>query len=103
MFSITTFHELLKGLPRATFDKLVNARKGDKYSKSFGHWDHLVTMLYAQLSEAPGLRSLEAGFNSHASHHFHLGTHCVRRSTLAEANKNRSDTVFNDAAVWLMA
>ena len=102
MFSITTFHELLKGLPRATFDKLVRTRKGDKYSKGFGHWDHLIAMLYAQLSEAPGLRALEAGFNSHSAHHHHLGTHCIKRSTLAEANQRRSDTVFNDVVVWLI-
>ena len=102
MFSITTFHELLKGLPRATFDKLVNAHKGDKYVKRFGHWDHLITMLYAQMSEAPGLRPLEAGFNSHVSHLYHLGTKPIKRSTLAEANKNRSDAVFNDVAVMLM-
>ena len=78
MFSITTFHELLKGLPRATFDKLVNQRKADKYSKGFGHWDHLVAMLYGQLSEAPGLRPLVAGFNGQASHHYHLGTRLNR-------------------------
>jgi IS4 transposase len=102
MFSITTFHELLKGLPRATFDKLVQARQADKYSKGFGHWDHLMAMLYAQLTEAPGLRALEAGFNSHASHHYHLGTDCIKRSTLAEANQRRSDAVFNDVVVWLM-
>lgn len=102
MFSISTFHDLLKGVPRATFDKRVNAHKGDKYSKKFGHWDHLVAMIYAQLSEAPGLRSLEAGFNSHASHHHHLGTGCIKRSTLADANRDRSSAVFNDTANWLM-
>ena len=102
MFSISTFHELLKGLPRATFAKLVQARKADKYAKRFGHWDHLVAMLYAQWSEAPGLRALEAGFNSHESHHFHLGTGCIKRATLAEANARRSDAVFHDAATWLM-
>ena len=102
MFSITTFHELLKGLPRSTFDRLVKKRNADKYSKGFGHWDQLVAMLYGQLSEAPGLRSLEAGFNGHSAHHFHLGTHEVKRSTLAEANAKRSDAVFNDTAALLM-
>jgi IS4 transposase len=102
MFRITTFHELLKGLPRATFDRLVKRRNADKYSKGFGHWDHLVAMLYAQLSEAPGLRSLESGFNSHAVHHFHLGTCSVKRSTLAEANAKRADSVFSDTVSWLM-
>lgn len=102
MFSITSFHELLKGLPRATFDRLVKKHNADKYSKGFRHWDHLIAMLYGQLSEAPGLRPLEAGFNSHRAHHFHLGTDCIKRSTLAEANAKRSDAVFNDTATWLM-
>ena len=102
MFSITTFHELLKGLPRATFNQLVNQRKADKYSKGFGHWDHLVAMLYAQFSEAPGLRPLETGFNAHVSHHYHLGTQPIKRTTLSDANAKRSDAVFHATAAWLM-
>jgi IS4 transposase len=59
-------------------------------------------MLYGQLSEAPGLRPLEAGFNSHAAHHYHLGATPIKRTTLADANATRSDAVFSDAAGWLM-
>lgn len=102
MFSITTFHELLKGLPRAMFDRLVKQRNADKYSKKFGHWEHLIAMLYAQLSEAPGLRPLEIGFNGHVSHHYHLGAKAIKRTTLADANASRSDAVFSDVANWLM-
>jgi putative transposase len=102
MFRITTFHELLKGLPRDLFDRLVRSRQADKYSKGFGHWDHLVAMLYGQLAGATGLRALEAGFNSHTSHHFHLNTHAVKRTTLADANAKRSDTVFSETVTWLM-
>jgi IS4 transposase len=102
MFRITTFHELLKGLPRATFDRLVKQRNADKYCKGFSHWDHLIAMLYGQLSEAPGLRPLETGFNSHTSHHFHLGTRPIKRTTLADANARRSDAVFSETAAWLM-
>ena len=102
MFRITTFHQLMKGLPRATFDQLVTRRNADKYCKRFGHWDHLIAMLYAQLSGASGLRPLETGFNSHVAHHYHLGTAPVKRSTLADANEKRSDVVFSDTAAWLM-
>ena len=70
MFRITNFHELLKGLPRSAFDRMVKERKASKYHKHFGPWEHLTTMLYAQLSGAPGLRPLEASFNAHASHHY---------------------------------
>lgn len=92
----------MKGLPRSTFDRLVERRNADKYCKGFRHWDHVVAMIYAQLSEAPGLRSLETGFNSHRNHHYHLGTDCIKRSTVADANRLRSDVVFSDTANWLM-
>lgn len=102
MFSITTFHELMKGLPRDTFNRLVRQRNADKYSKGFGHWDHLVAMLYGQFSEASGLRSLESGFNAQVSHHYHLGTRPIKRTTLSDANTKRSDAVFHATAAWLM-
>lgn len=102
MFRITTFQQLMKGLPRGTFDQLVKRRNADKYCKRFGHWDHLIAMLYAQLSGATGLRPLETGFNSHVAHHYHLGTSAIKRSTLADANERRSDAVFCDTAAWLM-
>jgi putative transposase len=92
----------MKGLPRGAFDQLVKRRNADKYCKRFGHWDHLIAMLYAQLSGATGLRPVETGFNSHAAHHYHLGTSPIRRSTLADANENRPDAVFSDTAAWLM-
>ena len=103
MFSITTFSELLKGLPRGTFDKLVKKHNADKYCKRFAHWDHLISMLYAQLSGTTGLRPLETAFNSHAAHHYHLGTRSIKRATLADANEKRADTVFSETAAWLMA
>lgn len=102
MFSITTFSELMKGLPRSTFDQLVKRHNADKYSKKFRHWDHLIAMLYGQLSGTSGLRPLAAGFNSHVAHHYHLGTGAIKRSTLADANERRSDLVFSEAANWLM-
>lgn len=103
MFSIPTFRELLKGLPRSDFDRLVSKHNADKYSKKFGHWQHLIAMMYGQLSDAPGLRALETGFNSHRAHHYHLGTATIKRTTLADANAKRSDIVFAQVVNWLMS
>jgi putative transposase len=102
MFRITTFQEILKGLPRSTFDKVVKRHNADKFSKRFGHWDHLIAMVYAQLSGTTGLRPLQTAFNSHDAHLYHLGTAPIRRSTLADANEKRTDTVFSEIATWLM-
>jgi len=102
MFSISNFQELMKGLPRSTFDQLVRKHNADKYSKHFGHWDQLIPMLYAQLSGATGMRPLVNTFNAHKAHLYHLGTEPIKRNTLADANKKRADTVFSEAVAWLM-
>lgn len=102
MFSISNFQQLMKGLPRGTFDKFVKRRNADKFVKKFRHWDHLIVMLYAQFTDAKGLRPLRDSFNCHASHHYHLGTSKVAHSTLGDANENRSSAVFSDVAIWLM-
>jgi len=96
-------HELMKGLPRGMFDRLVREHHADKHDKKFGCWEQLIAMVYAQLSGASSLRQLEAGFNSQSSHHYHLGTGLVHRSTLADANNKRKVEVFAEAARLLMS
>ena len=102
MFRISRFHDLMKALPRGVFDRIVAEHGGNKHTKGFGCWDQLVAMVYGQLAGAPSLRTLEAGFNSQHTHHYHLGTQTVRRSTLADANRTRNTEVFADVARALM-
>lgn len=94
--------ELMKGLSRGGFDRLVAQHQADKHSKGFGCWNQLVVMVYTQLAGAGSLRQVEAGFNSQHTHHYHLGTRPVRRSTLAEANAKRNPEVFEQTARALM-
>ena len=103
MFRISRLHEIMKSLPRGSFDRLVEAHRADKHAKGFGCWDQLVAMVYAQLSGANSLRALESGFNSQHTHHYHLGTGPVRRSTLADALARRQTEVFAETARLLMA
>jgi putative transposase len=77
---------LLKNISRRSFQALVSRHRGNRYAKSLSAWDHLLAMLFAQLSGAASLRSLEAEWNAHAHHHYHLGSGPVARSTLADAN-----------------
>lgn len=101
MSTITTFHAVLKGLPRKEFDRSVTRHQADKYRKHFKSWPHLVAMVYAQLSGAASLRTLELSFNSHVLHHGSLNTTVIRRSTLADANERHSAAVFGEVAAWL--
>jgi len=103
MYRDTRFAEILKGLPRSAFDKHVRRLEADKHCKGFRAWDHLLALMYAQITGATSLREVEIGFNSQKVHHYHLGTRKVRRSTLADANHKRSAALFESVCRHLMA
>lgn len=102
MYRTTRFGELLKGLPRKTFESVVRRHEGDKHTKGFRCWDQLLAMIYAQLSGCESLREVETGFNSQCAYHYHLGSRGMKRSTLADANSQRSIDVFAEACGLLI-
>ena len=61
-FRDSIFGRLLEPINRRQFQTVVDDQDGDAYDKSFKSWDHLVALIYAQLSGADGLRGLVAGF-----------------------------------------
>ncbi|TIU26624.1 MAG: DUF4372 domain-containing protein, partial [Mesorhizobium sp.] len=86
--------KLVEPLNRRRFQTIVDSHDGDAYDKSFHSWDHLMVLIYAQLSGADGLRGLEAGWNANCQHHYHLGSDRLSRSTLSDANRRRPVGVF---------
>lgn len=103
MFSISRIQQVLQAVPRAEFDRIVQRHQADRFSKGFGCWQHLLAMIYVQLSGATSLRQLEAGFNAHPGQHYHLNARAVKRATLADANKKRSPVVFAELLQVLIA
>jgi len=95
-FHNNVFVELLKPIDRRAFGQIVARHNGDAYDESFKSWDHLLALIFAQLSKETSLRGLEAAFNANGGAHYHLGGRQLARSTLAEANARRPVGVFAD-------
>ncbi len=93
-FTPSIFGKLVEPINRRRFQMIVDDHEGDAYGKSFQSWDHLMVLLYAQLSGAASLRSLEIGWNANSQHHYHLGSGPLRRSTLSDASQRRPVAVF---------
>ena len=93
-FVDSIFGGLLKPISRRWFQKVVDAHDGDAYDKSFKSWDHLVALIYVQLSGINSLRGIEAGFNANSQYHYHLGVRPLARSTLSDANTRRPVGIF---------
>ena len=93
-FLDSIFGSVLKPIDRRRFQAIVDECDGDAYDKKFKSWDHVVALVYAQLSGADSLRAIETGFNANSHHHYHLGVGSIARSTLSDANARRPVEVF---------
>jgi len=93
-FRNSIFGNLLKPINRRQFQTIVDRLNGDAYDKSFKSWDHLVALIYAQLSHLNSLRGLEVGFNANFHSHYHMNVSELARSTLSDANARRPVGVF---------
>jgi IS4 transposase len=95
------FASLLKPIDRRQFRATVERFDGNAYDKTFDSWDHLVALIFAQLSGIDGLRGLVAAFNANSHQHYHLGVGKLARSTLSDANERRPVEVFAETFAQL--
>src|SRR5713101_1238635 len=95
------FGNLLKPIDRGQFREIVERHDGDAYDKSFKSWDHLVTMVGAQLGGVTSLRAVEATSKANSHQHYHLGVGKAPRSTLSRANARRPVGVFAETFAML--
>jgi putative transposase len=100
-FTPSIFGKLFEAINRRQFQASVDRHAADAYDKSFKSWDHLVTLVFAQLSGATSLRSVEAIWNANSQHHYHIGSGKLMRSTLSDANKRRPVEVFAETFLLL--
>ncbi len=91
------FSQLLKFIPRDRFSNIVSKYKGDRYTKKFDSFHHLVSLLYAQFENCSSLREVEIGMLACMDKLTHLGiVHHTKRSTLSEANIRREPKIFEE-------
>jgi transposase len=91
----SVFHSILKHVPWAVFDRLVEEHGADARVRQLTTKSQFVAVLYGQLSGASSLRQVVSELESHAVRLYHVGAQPVRRSTLADANALRPSEVFS--------
>ncbi|MDP2188719.1 MAG: IS4 family transposase [Sphingobacteriaceae bacterium] len=91
----TVFGQLIKLIPDSILGKVVEQTCSDRYSKGFKTYDHLLSMLFATLAHCTSLREIEAAFASMQGKGENSKVDFrPKRSTLSDANRKRSSTVF---------
>lgn len=89
------YGQVLKLLDKSKILEISRENGGEKYTKRFDAWVHLVVMLYAVIMRFDSLREITASLLAEARKLGHLGIRFkIGRSTLADANKRRSESIF---------
>jgi transposase len=83
-------HDLLKQIPWATFDQLVERHEADADQRGVTRKAHLIALLLGQFCGTRGLREIEENLKSHASKLYHLGGDTISKSVLSTANGSRA-------------
>ena len=99
----SVFHDVLKHVPWGEFERLVEERRADWRVRRLPTKSQLIAMIYAQLAGATSLREIVTGMASQSIRLYHLGAKLPKRSTLADANRERPSELFTDLLALMIA
>ena len=89
------YSQVIKLLDKSKILQISQEKGGEHYTKRFTAWIHLIVMLYAVIKRFDSLREITTSLLADTNKLAHIGiTFKIGRSTLADANKRRSESIF---------
>lgn len=97
------FAQIVEFLPRYEFDKCVKRYKGDFHTKSLNSYNHLLQLIFGQITSCTSLRDICLCLKAHQNNLYHLGIRQqVNQSSLSRANEKRDYRIFQDFGYHLI-
>lgn len=85
------FSQITDFIPRYQFDKFVRQFNGERHMRELTSYNHLLYLLYGQLSPCESMRDVCLCIDNHKDAIYHCGfLQTVDSTTLTRANKSRS-------------
>lgn len=89
------YNQVIQLLDKSKILQISQENGGEHYTKRFTVWIHLIVMLYAVIKRFDSLREITTSLLADTHKLSHIGiTFKIGRSTLADANKRRSESIF---------
>ena len=93
-FGQPVFQQATKLIKKTDVVSIAQEFKADRYTKKLDTYNQLMIMLFGVFKAFDGLRELILGAEAEKVRLYRMGIKVPARSTLADANKNRSADVF---------
>ena len=89
------YSQVIKLLEKSKILQISQDLGGERYTKHFNVWIHLIVMLYAVIKRFDSLREITTSLLADTNKLAHIGIKFkISRSTLADANKRRPEAIF---------
>ena len=97
------FNQLSQFIDRNYFEILVARYHGNQYVKEFSCWNHLLAMIWAQLTSRRSLRDIEVSLRAHGNklYRMGIGKH-ISRNNISHANSKREVAIYRELAQRMM-
>lgn len=97
------FSQVMEFLPRYQFDRLVKRYGGDWHTRNLNSYNHLLHLLFGQLTGCESLREICLCLAAHSKMLYHLGIRkSVNHTSLSRANESREYRIFEGLGICLM-
>lgn len=98
------FSQVVNYIPRYQFDKLVAKYHGNWHAKELTCYNHLLHLLFGQLTGCESLRDICLCLQVHKPILYHLGfRNTVNQSSLSRANENRDYRIYEELGMYLIS
>lgn len=97
------FSQVVNQIPRSEFQRWVDKHSADKGVRSLDSWSWFGALLFGQLTGHDSIRAIERVFATTDPAMKKLGFGPVRKSTLADANRDRSLGVLEECFSFALA
>ena len=102
-FGKFVFAQIVEFIPRFEFEKCVKRYKGDFHAKSLNSYNHLLQLIFGQITACTSLRDICLCLKAHQNNLYHLGIRQqVNQSSLSRANEKRDFRIFQDFGYYLI-
>ncbi len=97
------FNQLHNFLAKDYFDRLVRKYNGNAYVINYTCWNHLLVMIWSQLTSRRSLRDIETSIHAHSDKAYRLGFgNSISRNNIAYANSKRNVAIYREFAQEMM-
>lgn len=97
------FNQITLWISRDFFEWQVQKYKANAYVKSYTCWNHLLVMLWAQLSSCQSIRAIETSLRAHSDKTYRMGIgKSISRNNISHANATREVAIYRELAKEMM-